>query len=533
MQNHQLVDIVPIILRLWTIQFLIMLWAWGIACANTVNTVKFDVPGRDNCILICLPAGIDTFDPTNHRSRITQIVIKNIFDSLTTRNNRNHVIPQLAESWRLLEDTRWQFNLRRDVLFHNGQPLTAKDVKFTIERVIHEGALDGATSPRKNLLDSILKVVIVNDYTVNIHTRYPWPNLPLMLSLQEIVPASYFQTVGAKGFYAHPVGAGPFKVAHHEDGKEILLERFDNYYCRSNQRPPVQEAQVQYVIFKEVASCLDQLALLKKGQCDIIFNVPPESIPVLKMSPHIRLLKIPATKSYFAEINCAKPPLNDFRIRQAFNYAVDMEATRTHKLQGHGSVLPTVLLPHAFGYNPHLQPYAYDLNKARQLLKEAAYSKDRPIVIYCNHDDLLFADSISLYLTKLGLKTRMVRVSSSRPQIIGAKAPWDIFVGSWGNSTLDPAGILPPKFRSQGYANFSGYASFTLDDLLLKAQRSMDAVERAEYYHRIQDIIYNDAPMIFGYAPDEFYAIDKRVKNFKPSSTGMIELHDVFVEKRE
>lgn len=523
--------VTPIILGQQTGLLLIILVLWMFHPAMASDRAKIDISAENKPIVLCLPTGIDSLDPTSHRSRITQIVLKNIFDSLTTRDNTNKVIPQLAESWRLIEDTQWQFKLREDILFHNGQKLSADDVKFTIERVICEGALDGDTSPRKNLLEPISKIIVVDDHTVNIKTRHPWPNLPLMLSLQEIVPSNYMQTVGSKKFRAHPVGTGPFKVLQ-ADSNKVILERFDGYYGGSPDKPPVQVAPMKQIIFKVVPSHLDQLAMLKTGQCDIIFNIAPESIPVLEMSPGIRVLTIPATRSYFAEINCSKPSLKDFRIRQALNYAVDMEMTVRHKLQGQGKVLSTVLLPNAFGYNPYLQPYPYNPSIARHLLDETTYP-DRPLVIYFNNDNLILADSIALYLTKLGLQTRMTLTPSFRPQTLGPKAPWDIFVGSWGNSTLDPAGILPPKFKSGAYGNFSGFNSPPLDGLLLQAQSEMDEARRTDYYHQIQSIIFNEAPMIFGYAPDEFYAITERVKNFKPSATGMIELHDVYVEKRE
>ncbi len=484
----------------------------------------------NNRLVVCLPVGVESFDPANHRSRITQIVLKNIFDSLTTRDHANRIVPQLAESWRLIDDTQWEFKLRRGVRFHNGDELSADDVQFSLNRVIQEGALDGRTSPRRSLLAAISEVRVEDQYTVHIKTRYPWPNLPLMLSLQEIVPADYLRKVGCRGFEAHPVGTGPFRLSGNDRGRIVALERFEDYYGGSPERPPVQAAPLKQLIFKVVPSLLDQVAMLKTGGCDLIFNLPPASISILEMVPGLRVLKGPPTKSYFAEINCLRPPLNDRRVRQAFNFAVDIQTIVRHKLQGHGKVLSTVLLPNAFGYDDRLLPYPYDTSAARHLLIAAGYPDDRPLTIYCNPEDLMFADSIALFLTKLGLRTRMVTQSALRPQSFGKDAPWDIFVGSWGNSTLDPAGILPPKFESNGTGNFSGFASPTLDGLLHEAQLTMDRDRRTQLYHRIQQIIFDDAPMIFGYAQDEYYGVAGRVKNFTPSPTGMMEMHDVYVD---
>jgi peptide/nickel transport system substrate-binding protein len=519
--------------RQWVGSALIIIGLFTFHPASAADLGRSGLSSESNSLVLCLPTGVDSLDPTNHRSRVTQIVLKNIFDSLTTRDSANEVIPQLAESWRLIDDTQWQFKLRRGVRFHNGHSLTAADVKFTLDRVVREGALDGHTSPRKSLLEPISQVIVEDDLTLAIKTRHHWPNLPLMLSMQEIVPATYMKAVGSQGFEAHPVGTGPFKFIRTKAGNEIVLERFEGYYGGSPRRPPVQRAPLKQLIFKVVPSQLDRLAMLKGGRCDIIFNLPPESIPILNMSPGIRIIESPATRSYFAEINCTRPPLNDRRVRQALNYAVDIEMMVRHKLQGHGKILATVLLPNAFGYNSHLHPYPYNPSVARRLLDGAAFPDDRTIVIYSNRDDLVLADSIALFLTKLGLQTRLMIAPTFRPRIMGPDAPWDIFVGSWGNSTLDPTGIFSPKFMRNAYGNFSGFASPDLDSLMLKAQRTMDKALRTDYYHQIQAILFKEAPMIFGYAADEYYGVAKRVKNFRPSASGMIDLHDVVVNERE
>lgn len=488
-----------------------------------------DIPGTSGELVICLPGAVETLDPTDHRSRMTQRVVKNIFDSLTTRDDTNTALPQLAASWELVDDTSWRFRLRRGVRFHNGDPFTAADVQYTLDRVVDEDGLDGRPSPRKSLLGPISTVLVEDSYTVRITTRHPWANLPLLLSLQEIVPAAHLKAVGSRQFAAHPVGTGPFKFVQGESGEDIVLERFQDYYGGSPRRPPVQTAPLQQVRFKTVPSRLDQVAMLKSGQCDIIGDLPPESIGILAMSPGIRVVTTQATRSYFAEMNCTRWPLNDIRVRQAFNYGVDIGAMVRHTMQGQGTVLATVVLPNAFGHNSRLHPYPYDPATAQYLLTAAAYPAARPLVVMHNQDTSIFADCIALHLTKLGLQVRVEAVADLRPRETGPDAPWDIFLGSWGNSTLDPAGILVPKFTSQGRGNFSGFHSAELDQLILRAGATIDDSLRAEYYHQIQTVLFNQAPMIFGYAPHEQYGVAGRVHNFNPSSTGMLDLHDVFV----
>ena len=504
---------------------------WTIArpCSGEPLAVK----GERNKSTICISSPVLSLDPTNHRDRDTQVVLKNMFDSLTTRDNTMKVVPQLAESWKVLDNTTWEFKLRRGVTFHNGDDFTAEDVKFTLERVTKEGALDGKTSPRRALLGPLSAVEIIDDYTVQIETEKPWAILPLMLTLQEIVPREYMKAVGSKGFQMKPVGTGPFRFVKAEGEGLVILERFEDYYGGSPEIPPVQPAPLKYLLFKTVRERIERIAMLKREECDIITHVPPEAIGILEMVPGIQVLSCPATRSYFAEMNCAKPPFDDRRIRLAMNYAVDMEAVTDHILLGHGRILPTVLLPNAFAYNDFLKPYPYDPELAKKLLADSGFPEGISIAINCTEEDRQFANVLAVFLTKVGVKSLITVVDRKRPRALGKGALWDIFVGSWGNSTLDPVGILVPKFNSGGRGNYSNYSNGMVDQLLSRAEGTLYTLMREEYYNQVQEIIYRDVPMIFGYAAEEHYGVRGRVRNFIPSSGGMMNIHDVYIESED
>jgi peptide/nickel transport system substrate-binding protein len=483
-----------------------------------------------NKLVIAIPSPVLSLDPTSYRDRITQTVLKNIFDSLTTRDAEMNVVPQLAESWRVLDDTSWEFRLRKGVRFHNGDPFTAEDVKYTLERVIQEGSITGNTSPRKSLLAPISGIHIVDRHRLHIQTRRPWAILPLMLSLQEIVPKRLMEAVGHAGFERNPVGTGPFQFVRKEGNNDLVLSRFSDYYGGSPDNPPVQAARLQIIIFRTVPSNVEQIAMLKRGECDIISNVPPGSIPILKQNPKIEVLSCPPTRSYFCEINCSRSPFNNPKIRLALNYAVDKRALVGHLLKGYGAVLPTILLPNAFSYHPSLAPYPYRPEKAKQMLAEADFPNGYRIRIVSPVDKLGFASSVSSFLTRIGLRCSIDPIRGSRPKSYGKDAGWDLFVTSWGNSTLDPVDILVAKLGSNETENFSMYKNTEVDHLLYLAEETPDTGTRSAYYRKVQEIVHRDAPMIFGYAADEFFGLTGRVKNFVPSPSGMMNMHDVYVE---
>ncbi len=480
-------------------------------------------------LVVCISSTILSLDPTNHRDRDTQMVLKNMFDSLTIRDKDLKVVPQLAESWQAIDDRTWEFRLRKDVMFHNGNNFSATDVKFTLDRVTKVGALDGQTSPRKSLLGRISEVTIIDSHTVHIITEKPWPTLPLMLTLQEILPAAYISRVGSKEFENRPVGTGPFKFVEKTD-ESLVLERFEEYYGGSPSIPPTQVAPLKNILFKTVTDRIKRTALLKKGQADIATNIPLEAIPLFDMLPDISIMNQPATRSYFADLNCLKPPFNNPQIRIAMNYAMDMRMIVNSLFRGKAQILPTILLQQAFSFNDQLVPYPYNPERAKEILKESDFTHDYIVKIVCIEKYSKFANAISLFLSRIGMKSNITIDQKKVVRAAMKNLKADILVTSWGNTTLDPVGILLPKLKSGGRGNFSNYSNNELDRLLGLAENSLDLKKRAEYYKKIQKIIHREAPMIFGYASDEFYGVAKRVTGFSPSATGMLNLHDVSVD---
>jgi peptide/nickel transport system substrate-binding protein len=152
-------------------------------CSKDAKNEKFITVG----IVQTLPS----LDPAMHRDRTVESVLRNMFDCLTTRDASMGVAPQLAESWQTVDDLTWQFKLRNNVKFHNGDQLTVQDVKFTIDRIINPNSIGGKSSPRKGLIDPVVSAEVVDDSNILIKTSEPWPILPVMLTFIEIVPKGY------------------------------------------------------------------------------------------------------------------------------------------------------------------------------------------------------------------------------------------------------------------------------------------------------------------------------------------------------
>lgn len=314
-----------------------------------------------------------SLDPAMHRNRVIETVIRNIFDGLVTRTHKSEVVPELAESWRKVDNVTYIFTLREGLLFHNGDPVTAEDVAFTFSRVLSPNAVGGYSSPRKDLLGPLEKVEAIDARQVRFILKKPFPLFLQALVHFQVVPKKYIQEVGDKKFGEEPVGAGPFKFVQNRYGGEVVLERFDAYYGGSPDLPPVGPARVRRAVFKAMPDTVTRSEALFSGEVSIIQDVPIEYIERIKNSESLQVLFSEGTRSYQIELNNKKPPFNDIRVRKALNFAINWNVILSDIYKDHGRRLATCFLPSGFGYNPELKPHPYDPAKAKVLLESAGY----------------------------------------------------------------------------------------------------------------------------------------------------------------
>lgn len=477
-------------------------------------------------VRIALDADVHTLDPAMHRSRTVAAVVGNICDTLVTRDAEMRYAPQLAASWEVEGETRWVFRLREGVRFHNGDPLTAEDVKFTIDRII--GAVPGLPpSPRKDLLGPVAGAEVPDERTVAIITEAPYPILDKKLVFEPICPRGYFEQVGPDEFARRPVGAGPFRLLEWRPGERIVLERFEDYYGGSPEIPPVGLAQLSGVVFRPLEEAATRLASLSAGEVDVAVNVPPDQAESVDALPHARLSAAAGTRTHFVGLNCARRPFVERRVREAMRWTVDPRPIVEQYLLGRAQALPGILVPMAFGYEGTLPEPRQDPQRARALLREAGYPDGLEITLDCEASDKRMAEAIAGSMGAAGVRAtvRVWRRDNLLTQL--RRHERDAFLTSWGNSSLDPSGILPVLFHSVGYSNYFGYRNPRVDRLLEEGDRTMEPEARASAYREVQRILHEDTPTCFHLALDELYGIAERVRDFDARPDGMLPMHDV------
>ena len=510
-------------------------------------------PQKGGTLVIGLDAELSTLDPADHRERTVETVVRNMFDGLVTRTTDGRVVLELAESATLVDDTTWEFVLKKGVTFHNGEDLTAEDVKFTFDRIITENAIDYPephTSSRKGLISPLESVEIMDDYTVRLHLSAPWPVAMQMFVHQQVIPKDYFEEVGNEAFVKAPVGCGPFKFVEGSLGDQIVMERFDGYYGGADELPPVGPAPLDRVIWKILPEASTRVAALRAGEVNIIQSVPSHMIPVLATDPNIQVVSGPSTRPFWMEMNVNQPPFDDVRVRLAMNYAVDADLILETVLGGLGIVIPGPLSPYNNFADPSLEPYGHDADKALALLAEAGWTDSDgdgfldkggekfAFVIDARPTEKAYTEAIAGQLQELGIDAT-VRVwgdySVLKPLLLGGERT--AYVGGWGDSAFDPVGHFEAKWHSlvegtgNGRGNFSTYSNPRVDELIQAGEVEPNVEKRHEMYNEAQQIVYAEVPAVFLFLPDTIEASTANVQNWTVSADGRLNMHDVWLSE--
>ena len=459
-------------------------------------------------LVVLQGAEINATDPAKYNSIPESNFGVAVFDTLYLNDEKAIPQPRLALSHKLVNETTWEFPIRKGVKFHNGAPLTAKDVKFSFDR-----ALDPQTKTFfMPFISTIKEVKIIDDFTIQILTNGPDPLLLKRLSFSLFVfPADLFKEKGAEAFFRNPVGSGPFKFVSWTRNDRMVLEANEEYWDGA--------PKVKRLIFRPVPEVATKIAELQTGNADIITNIPPFLVSQVKDSGNAVVQSIPGGRVMFLYINCmADGPLKDKRVRQALNYAVDRKAIIDNILKGSAVQMAVNLSPLHFGYDPDLKPYPYDPAKAKKLLAEAGYASGLKLVFNSPSGryilDKEVAQAIAGMFEAVGVQTDMkVHEWGTYTQILTGRRLQDIGFIGWALVLADADSTFFPYFTPESV--FSYYSTPELKEKILKGRTTMDANKRMELYKEIQKDLIEEAPLVYLYQQIDHYGVAKRVQGFQ------------------
>jgi peptide/nickel transport system substrate-binding protein len=425
------------------------------------------------------------FDPSSAPPQITPFgTIYAIHDALVRPMPNQKMGMSLAESWTESPDgLTYEFKLRRGLKFHNGDPLTTEDVKFSFERYKGAGA--------KELQSRVRQVEIVDPLTVRFRLERPWPDFMTFYGTTAtgvgvVVPKKYVTQVGDEGFRKHPIGAGPYKFVSHTPGVEVVLEANTAYWRRV--------PNVKKLVLKSVPDVDTRLAMLKTGEADIVVALDgPQGIEV-KRDQRLQLLSTRHASIFwieFADQWDPKSPWHDKRLRQAVNFALDRKSTNEAACLGFCPPAG-VIVPRVMDFALQVEPPPYDPAKAKQLLAEAGYPSGLDAGEFVPIPGFpTVAEAAVNYLNAVGIRVKM------RPMERAAfYAAWrekkirGVFMTAVGNSGNAATRVAEFIYSKGAYA-YGGYPD--IDDLFQQQAGERDAKKREATLHRIQQLTIDRA----------------------------------------
>lgn len=446
--------------------------------------------------------------------RTTTQIVESLFRLDATTGE---LVPHLATGSERLDDLTLQVTIREGVSFTNGEPVDAEAVKFSIETLAVEPVQVVA-------LGAVSHVDIVDDLTVNIVTKEPYPLLALSLALNgHVVPPLYYQEVGPDGFAANPIGSGPFAFEERVAGQSITLVRNDDYWAG-----PVAYERVE---FRPIPEDSSRIAALLAGEIDIATNIPASQYNRIDQSAGVDVASVIGFSAKLALLDgLADSPLADPRVRQAVNLAIDKETLLEVLYEGHGQLSTCQLgTPAFFGYNPNLTPYPYDPERARELLAEAGFA-DGLTIDYryrTSSGDGELTEAIAAMLEDVGFSINHIVLEGG--EFLRQLTSFEL-------RNISTLGITTAPDTTYGHniflqdAPYSYYRNPAFDEVVLEARSTIDSDQRRSLLWDAAEIACNDPVALFLFSLEDIYGVSERVHGWNPSPDNLFYLEDVTLD---
>ncbi|MFQ5667649.1 MAG: ABC transporter substrate-binding protein [Candidatus Binatia bacterium] len=467
---------------------------------------------------------VPTLDPARGYDTSSWQFEEMLFNTLVDYDARGRLIQELATDWEVSADQRaYTFHLRAGVRFTNGRPVSAADVRYSIERVLDPRTGSQGAEFFRNIAGAdacasgpcrVTGIETPDAHTVRFHLRDFDPLFlhKLAMPFAAAVPSEEVARWG-EDFARHPVGSGPFMLKEWVPGQHLLLVRNPHYFVAGVPR-------LAGVL--RLVGVNDDLAWLKyaSGQLDVS-SIPPAEFPRVIRDPRYQplLRHVTTMRTSYLGMNCRMAPFNDRRVRQAMNVAIDK-----HKLlrliNNRGVVAKGFLPPNMPGYNPRVPGYPFDPARARQLLAAAGYPNGFTTTLWVRSDAtaLRLAQAVQQDLAEVKVRCRIKAIAWG-PFLQAVRTPdlVPFFSLGWEADFPDPSNFLEVLLHSKyiGSNNNTNYHNPVVDDLLDTAARTVDPQTRLQLLRRAELVAVADAPWVFLYHPVSYVIVHPRVRDFQ------------------
>ncbi|MBP0491851.1 ABC transporter substrate-binding protein [Roseomonas indoligenes] len=472
------------------------------------------VPAAAQTLNLAVGAPVTSLDPHYHALSPNYAVADMLFDSLTAFDAQARVEPRLALSWKPVAEDVWEFKLRPNVTFHNGNAFTAEDVAFTIARV---PTVPNSPSSYGIYTRAIQRVEVVDPLTVRFHTNGAYPLLPVDLGQIEMLDSETHANPATEDFNSGKlaIGTGPFRMVSYRSGDRIEYVRNDGYF---GARPHWQR-----VNYRMITNDAARTAALLSGDVDFIDQVPTSDIAKLRGDSRVQLSEADGLRLIFLALghshetnapyitdNDGKPlgrnPLRDVRVRRALSMAVDRQAIADRVMEGASLPSTQLLPPTAYGALPDRQVGRADPDGARRLLAEAGYPQGFRIQLNGPNDrymnDARIIQAIGQMWTRIGVRTGVEGQPWATFVARAGRQEFSAMLVGWGTSSGEPTSPLRSLLatvnpqRGWGGSNRGRYSNPAMDAKLAEALQTLDDNKREALLREATTIAMDDVGII-------------------------------------
>ena len=477
-------------------KYLVLLLVVFTACLLTAGCLSQDDSSGDEKVLVLGEMwGITSIDPVLDGTTVTEKMIAT--ETLIGSNDKFELQPNLASSWKQVNDTVWEFKLREDVKFHNGKEMTATEVKASLEKSIE-------LSPTIAALLTCDKIVVIDKYTFQIHTT---ELNPLVAGALHYPSTAIFapETYDSSGKLVEIIGTGPMKMEsfNSQTGEVILVKNEDWWGGMPN---------IDKLIIRGYSNPATRAMMIETGSVDMTFDPPYSEVNRLDAMNGIYVEKYDTPRLYKFDVNLNHPNMADLNVRKAITHAIDRNGIVDNVLYGVGSPAGGVFLPSMAWANTDLKPYSYDPTLAKEYLAQSGWTDTNgdgyvdkngetlriKMYTYIERPGLPpMQEAVAANLKSIGIAVEETTLENTALSTAMADGTWDLYLSATNLAMVpDPEYVLKGWYTSNGTSNTGNYSNPVVDQMILEGHSISDINERYDHFRQIEKIVYDDLSTI-------------------------------------
>lgn len=487
-------------------------------CGNAPVGERTD---RDT-LIVATKADPATLDPHAASGSSSVNALNPVYETLVQYDDNGEIVPCLATEWERLDDLHWKFKLRDDVYFHNGEKMTANDVLFSLKR---------ATGPDGVKVAYIMQAIdfegceVVDDYTIIIATHEPFaPLLGYMPYIGAVVVSEKAFTEDPEGAAMNPVGTGPFKFVSWTKNDRCIYVRNDDYWG--------ELPKYKNLIIRTIVESNSRVIELESGSVDIAMDIPAHDVAALESNPDTNILKRNSTLVEYLNMNVSKEPLNDVRVRQAIDYAIDEQAIIDAVYRGNAAYTPTLVVPDMKYFDDSDTDCRYDPEKSKELLKEAGVENlELELIMSEDKNRMNIAIIIQDMLAQVGVTVTIQSYESGTFGEMADAGETEIFLMGYGAVGFpEPDNNIYGPFSSTTIptSNRSFYVDEKMDEMLNAQRRTPDGPEREKILKDIQKYLRQQVPVVPIANTQQIVGLRADVEGFVPTAAASHFYHKAY-----